>query len=109
MALKKIVKIALFEDDSQDVLLLRELLENTNETEYKISHFNRLQVGLSELDCRKYSVIITDLNLPDSNGFNTFKSILDTCSSLPIILNDNQAFAVKSFPVICLEGFMTGL
>lgn len=75
-------KILLVEDNEDIVLTLTELMEH----DIDISNAENLEKATKKLTEENFDSIILDLNLPDSIGLNTLKSISDRFPLIPIII-----------------------
>jgi len=80
------IKILLVEDNPGDSLIIREMLKETEYTQFKLIHYPKLEDGLKNLEENKFDVVILDLNLPDSEGLETFLQILGKHPEPPIII-----------------------
>src|SRR5207237_10270166 len=59
---------------------------------------NRLATGLTSLSDEPPAVVLLDLNLPDSQGADTFRRVLDKAPGVPVIIlsgRDDESLAVK--------------
>lgn len=84
------VNILLIENNEVDVRLLNELLNNAREGKYGITTTVTLKGGLAQLADNKFDVVLTELNLPDTDGVNTITLIQEQDSSVPIIVRSGQ-------------------
>ena len=82
----KAIKILLVEDNPGDLKIIQEMLKESQYTPFKLTHAPKLKDGLKTLQNNKFDVIILDLNLPDSEGLDTFLQILSKHPELPIII-----------------------
>ncbi|MBN2891407.1 MAG: response regulator [Bacteroidales bacterium] len=111
------LKILIVEDNPGDAVLIGECLDAYNTVSYDTSYVENLSDALNILKKEDFDVILLDLNLPDSNGFETFEKINEVVSEIAIIvltgLDDNiigqeavnkgaQDFVVKSKLNDCL-------
>jgi len=80
------LKILLIEDNPGDVRLIREMLTDIKSASFELEHCDRLKGGLDRLILKGIDVILTDLNLPDSNGIETFRRIYAQTPKLPIVV-----------------------
>lgn len=83
------VHILLIEDNDGDVRLIRTYLENSSAqeaTNYHITHKDYLSEALQALNEQKFDIILVDLTLPDSSGFDTFLSLYQSFYGYPIIV-----------------------
>jgi PAS domain S-box-containing protein len=72
--IKPPIKILLIEDNPDDFSFIREILEEV-EDQFELTNAETLKKGLKSLDDGQYDVILLDLGLPDSNGFDTFNKV----------------------------------
>ncbi len=99
MVINSKINILLIEDNPADVRLIEELLKKSKDLYYEIESHSRLSDGLNALKNKDFDIILLDLNLPDSEGKNTLKSILKLNERLPIIILtglDEKNFAFYS-------------
>ncbi len=80
------IKTLLFEDDPGDFALLREYIAEDKSANIKLENVRRLEDGLELLSQDKFDIILVDLSLPDSHGFETFQKINTTWPEIPIIV-----------------------
>ena len=99
--MEKKIKILLIEDNPGDAYLIKEQLGEFANFSYEFKNAGTLNEALSVLKEQTFDVILLDLALPDSYGFNTFLSIHNINPMIPIIiltgLNDEtiESYAVK--------------
>jgi len=74
MIIKPSIKILLIEDNPDDFSFIRELLEEV-EDQFELTNAETLKKGLKSIDDGQYDVILLDLGLPDSIGFDTFNKV----------------------------------
>lgn len=90
--------ILLIEDNPGDADLVRlRLVESDSDVE--VSCVDRLSDGLASLTEEPPSVVLLDLNLPDSHGAETFRKVLSRAPGIPVVVlsgQDNEALAVKA-------------
>lgn len=82
---EKIIKVLLVEDDRVDAYLINELLSEAR-VRLDVRHADRISSAFECLEKEKFDVILTDLGLPDSQGFETFCKIRDNASDVPVIV-----------------------
>lgn len=80
------IKILLIEDNPSDAKLVDIYLKEALGNDYFITNVNRLTDGLHFLTTDKFDVIISDINLPDSSGMDTFLKVIGAISEIPIII-----------------------
>ncbi len=77
--------ILLVEDNPGDVLLLRQMLAGAS-PRVDVSNAERLASALQLLDQQNYDLVLLDLSLPDSQGYQTFEQLRAVAAHLPVIL-----------------------
>ncbi len=78
--------ILLIEDNPGDVRLIQEMLRETGEDLFEVTHADRLSGGLSLLDKGTFDLILLDLSLPDSCGLETFAKVHQQARDIPIVV-----------------------
>lgn len=92
-------KILLIEDDAEYAQLVQTLLTMTPDASFDLEHTNQLSTGLEKLSQRDVDVVLLDLSLPDSWGFDTFTRVYAQASDVPIIVlsgMDDESLAVQA-------------
>jgi signal transduction histidine kinase len=90
--------VLLIEDNPGDADLVRLRLVEGNSL-VNVSCVSRLADGLASLTKQVPSVVLLDLNLPDSHGAETFRKILDHAPGVPVVIlsgQDDEALAIKA-------------
>ena len=93
------ISVLLIEDNEGDAYLVSESLANSQPPRFKITHRDRLSSGLACLSNESFDLILVDLSLPDSNGFETFRRVRESSPSIPIVVLtglDDQDLAIKT-------------
>lgn len=92
--MEKYIKILLIEDNPGDAYLIEEYLEEFANFSYELTIVETLHEALYVLKKRSFDVMLLDLELPDSNGINTFLSVHNKNPLIPVIiltgLNDEK-------------------
>src|SRR5271166_3049385 len=90
--------VLLIEDNPGDADLVRlRLIEGDSAVE--VSSVNRLADGLASMAKEPPSVVLLDLNLPDSHGAETFRRVLERAPGVPVVVlsgQDDEALAIKA-------------
>ncbi|MFO7671664.1 MAG: response regulator, partial [Bacteroidales bacterium] len=97
--LNKKLKILLIEDDPGDAHLIRKMLIESKSACIEIEHFDRLSTGLEHLARIEIDLILLDLNLPDSQGLDTFIKAQAKAQVIPVIVLtglEDESLAIKS-------------
>ncbi|HLW86155.1 MAG TPA: hybrid sensor histidine kinase/response regulator [Candidatus Sulfotelmatobacter sp.] len=90
--------VLLIEDNAGDADLVRlRLVEG--KTPCEVNCVGRLSDGLATLSKEVPTVILLDLNLPDSHGAETFRRVLEKAPGVPIVVlsgQDDEMLAIKA-------------
>jgi hypothetical protein len=90
--------VLLIEDNPGDADLVRlRLVEG--DSAVNVSCVNRLADGIASMAKQMPSVVLLDLNLPDSRGSDTFRKVLEKAPGVPIVIlsgQDDEALAMKA-------------
>ena len=79
------IRVLLVEDDRTDAYLIQELLSEAG-VRLDVRHAEKISSALECLEEERFDVILTDLGLPDSQGFETFCKVHDRAPDTPIIV-----------------------
>src|SRR5262249_7318273 len=94
---EKSIKVLLIEDNPGDACLIQEILEEETSARFKVEQATRLETGLERLAEGGSDVVLLDLWLPDSQGFETFHRVHIHSPQVPIVvltgLNDEAVAA----------------
>ncbi len=86
MDIKKTINILLIEDNAADAKLVEIYLNESTMLLPKISRVSELKKGLLLLEESDFDIVLLDLTLPDSSGFDTVKTILNEFPSQTVIV-----------------------
>ena len=90
--------VLLIEDNPGDADLVRlRLVEGDSAVD--VSCVSRLADGLASMAKEPPSVVLLDLNLPDSHGADTFRRVLEKAPGVPVVIlsgQDDEALAMKA-------------
>ena len=90
--------VLLIEDNPGDADLVRLRLVET-ESDVRVNCVPRLSDALACLDVETPSLVLLDLNLPDSHGAETFRRIMQKAPHVPVVIlsgQDDEALALKA-------------
>jgi sigma-B regulation protein RsbU (phosphoserine phosphatase) len=93
------IKILLIEDDPVDVSLLQNSLQKSGGGRFDLEVAGSLADALARLGRAPPDLALTDLNLPDSNGLDTFKAVKAAARDVPVIILsgvDDETTAVNA-------------
>ena len=88
------LQVLLIEDDPGDARLIREMLAGGK---FEVETRDRLSEGIACLAQGGVDVVLLDLTLPDSSGFDTFARVREHAAGVPIVLLtglDDETFAI---------------
>jgi PAS domain S-box-containing protein len=74
------------EDNPGDVVIIKEMFKEIYGIDFKVKHSERLDDGIKHLKDTAFDILLLDLNLPDSQGIETVKSMNQEAPDLPIII-----------------------
>jgi sigma-B regulation protein RsbU (phosphoserine phosphatase) len=90
--------VLLIEDNPGDADLVRlRLVEG--QSDVKVNCVNRLSDGLASLTRETPTLVLLDLNLPDSHGAETFRRVMEHAPTVPVVVlsgQDDEALAMKA-------------
>lgn len=95
----KLIKVLLVEDNEGDARLLKEFLLESEHTQFELVHVERLSLALERIDKEHFDIILLDLILPDSQGYDTFSRMFTQSLNTPIVVLSglyNETMAVKA-------------
>ncbi|WP_447599396.1 PAS domain S-box protein [Nitrospira sp. Nam80] len=78
--------ILLVEDNAGDARLLRVLLAEGNHDRFKVTHVDRLATGINCVRGGGIDLVLLDLSLPDSHGFDTLNGMHQAAIEIPIVV-----------------------
>lgn len=93
------IRILLIEDDPICVRFIREILKESSRTRFELIHGGRLTGAMELLKKELVDVVLLDLNLPDSSGFDTFERVYSTFPEVPVIVLtglDDEELGIKA-------------
>ncbi len=97
-----IIRVLLIEDEPSDADYIRELLSEQVPPRYETEIRDRLQSGIERLKQGGIDVLLLDLSLPDSHGFNTVSVTTSLLPHIPIIVLtgiDDENMAIEAVKV----------
>lgn len=84
-----ITRILLIEDSNTDALLIQAHLKKADPS-FVVRRETRLADGLRQVDRGEADVVLLDLNLPDSAGLDTFRTLFRHALQVPIVVLSGQ-------------------
>ncbi|MFW5834371.1 MAG: response regulator [Pseudomonadota bacterium] len=86
--------VLLIEDDALDQSLFRRTLAKTHADIVCVS---RLDDALEKLATTTFDLVVSDLNLPDSRGVETYDRLKEAAGETPVVLITGHEAFVESF------------
>lgn len=80
------IRILLIEDNPGDTNLIRRMLNSPNSHAFDLRHAGNLQSGLKSLKKAPTDVLLLDLGLPGTEGFEAIAMVTAAAPHLPIIV-----------------------
>lgn len=93
------VKVLLIEDNPGDARLIKEMLAEERSVLFDLEWEDNLSKGLKRLTEGGIEVVLLDLMLPDSGGFDTFANTQAKAPEIPILVFtgiDDETLAIKA-------------
>ena len=93
------IKVLLIEDSPLDAAVIEMMLKNVADVSFHIACVNNLSAGLARLAADSIDMILLDLSLPDSDGFETFARVHTQVPHMPIVIitgHDDEKLAIKA-------------
>lgn len=91
MANKQSIKILLLEDSPSDARLIQGVLAEAAGGNFIVTWADRLESAIGKLRELPFDIALVDLGLPDSQGKNTYSSIMEAAPTLPVIVLTGMA------------------
>src|SRR5262249_51726978 len=91
--------LLLVEDNPGDARMIREALTAVNSVQFTFAHVERLSTAITRLREEQFAVVLLDLSLPDSWGFDTIRKVRTCAPQVPIVVLtelDDEEFAIKA-------------
>jgi len=92
------IKVLLIEDNEADTRFISEMFKEIK-PKFELQHATKLNEGLNLLKSGDFDVLLLDLSLPDSMGFETFENAHAQEPELPIVILsglDDEELAIKA-------------
>ncbi len=74
------------EDNPGDALLVREALRDSGAGDQSLTVVETLAAALALLHRERFEIILLDLNLPDSNGLETIRTLMTAAEGVPVVV-----------------------
>jgi PAS domain S-box-containing protein len=80
------INVLLIEDSPADVHMVQEMLAESDSVKFNLEHADRLSSGLKLIADKEFDLVLLDLKLPDSCGFETFEKVEARIPETPIVV-----------------------
>ena len=85
------IKVLIVEDDDEDFVLAKKHLSACETQDFQVSRAALLADGLAMLRDSRFDVVLLDVGLPDSQGWDTLQAALPFTDGIPIVVLTGQA------------------
>ena len=105
------IRVLIIEDNRGDARLLKEAFQAEELYHFKFTHKENLKEGLEYLAEGKTDVVLLDLSLPDSQGFNTFQKVSREFPETSIVVLtgvDDHELAIRAMKEGAQDYFVKG-
>lgn len=93
------VRILIIEDNPADAYCLEEALRQSETAKFSVTHVETLAEAKDCLQKERFSVLVLDLGLPDSQGIETFLRVRELSPHTPIVVLsglDDESLAIQA-------------
>ena len=84
------LQVLLVEDDEDDYLLLRDLLEDIEDTDFKLNWVNCSKAALDALREQHYDLCLFDCHIGADNGIDLLRTVIANNYQVPVIMLTGQ-------------------
>jgi PAS domain S-box-containing protein len=85
-ASNNIVQVLLVEDNTGDIVLMKEMLGESRSARFMMASASRLSDAMKMMESEAPDIVLLDLGLPDSAGLKTLETMSGSFPKLPIIV-----------------------
>ncbi len=110
--IKEQIKILLIEDSLSYAKFLQEELKSIEDIDYRVHHVENLFQATLTITHQKYDIVLTDLTLPDADGFEAIERLLQIDQSLPIVVltsKNDELFSLKAVQMGAQDYLLKGV
>jgi signal transduction histidine kinase len=93
------IRVLLVEDDEDDAFLLQRALNKAAPGQFNMDRVGTLEAARRALVSNSFHVVLSDLSLPDSRGFDTFERIHEADPEVAVVVltgNDDERLVVRA-------------
>lgn len=84
--MKKPIHVLLIEDNSDEARMVKLLLEGSSGDDLALVWEESLRGGLERMESGDFDLILLDLTLPDSTGYETFRRVREQARHIPVVV-----------------------
>lgn len=85
------IRILLIEDNQADATLVERYLDqNSENSQFRVDWANRVSEGCNRLVQGGHDLVLLDLSLPDSDGADTYESVISAAGAVPVVVMTGQ-------------------
>ena len=95
--------ILLIEDNPDDMLLLKHMLQGLDQWPHVICEATRLVDGLTILRARRPELVLLDLDLPDARGLEALTQVQRLAPEVPIVVVTGDGYGDETVAVAALR------
>jgi len=85
-SLEPFARVLLIEDSEEQMVLVRNALEEFGEGRYQLEWANQLRDGINRLFAGQVDVVLLDLGLPESSGPVSYIAVREAAPNVPVIV-----------------------
>jgi signal transduction histidine kinase len=96
---QELIRVLLVEDDEDDAFLLQRALNKAAPGQFNMERVGTLEAARRALVTNSFHVVLSDLSLPDSRGFDTFERIHEADPEVAVVVltgNDDERLVVRA-------------
>jgi len=93
-------KILLIEDNLGDIRIISDIIKLSGQNRFELYNSVKLSSGLEKLRSLNIDIVLLNLELPDSKGLDTLKTLRNTFPEIPVIVCTNDLAAELEMKVI---------
>lgn len=97
---EKTLQALVIEDSPSDFTIIEDILSRMEGTHVVLNHTNNLTEGLEIARIGRFDIVILDLDLPDSSGFETFTAFRTELPDVPVLIltgNTDEVAELRAF------------
>lgn len=92
------IKVLLIEDDEGEALLFEKMMQQAEDVTFDVTRVISLRAGLQVLRMKTVDIVLLDLSLPDTHGYETVTEYTREVDTPFVVLtgNDDMAMAMRT-------------